>query len=115
MQNLIRTQPLTLAENATDALTIDGLKCYYVNDYFGVRREIRAVDDISLTIRRNEIYGIAGESSSGKTSLIKTLAGAIRPPMRVVGGTVKFNFADGPIDVYAEPSKMKAARWRHLS
>lgn len=74
MQNLMRTQPLTLAENATDALTIDGLKCYYVNDYFGVRREIRAVDDISLTIRRNEIYGIAYESSSGKTSLIKTLA-----------------------------------------
>ncbi|NZD51559.1 ABC transporter ATP-binding protein [Rhizobium leguminosarum] len=115
MQNLMRTQPLTLAENATEALTIDGLKCYYVNDYFGVRREIRAVDDISLTIRRNEIYGIAGESSSGKTSLIKTLAGAIRPPMRVVGGTVKFNFADGPIDVYGEPAKMKAARWRHLS
>ncbi|MGO7947256.1 ABC transporter ATP-binding protein, partial [Rhizobium ruizarguesonis] len=51
----MRTQPLTLAENATDALTIDGLKCYYVKDYFGVRREIRAVDDISLTIRRNEI------------------------------------------------------------
>ncbi|MBY5605320.1 ABC transporter ATP-binding protein [Rhizobium leguminosarum] len=115
MQNLMRTQPLTLAENAMDALTIDGLKCYYVNDYFGVRREIRAVDDISLTIRKNEIYGIAGESSSGKTSLIKTLAGAIRPPMRVVGGTVKFNFADGPIDVYGEPGKMKAARWRHLS
>lgn len=82
---------------------------------FRCAAEIRAVDDISLTIRRNEIYGIAGESSSGKTSLIKTLAGAIRPPMRVVGGTVKFNFADGPIDVYGEPAKMKAARWRHLS
>ncbi|MGO8190066.1 hypothetical protein AB9F38_35725, partial [Rhizobium leguminosarum] len=49
--------------------TIDGLKCYYVNDYFGVRRDIRAVDDISLTILKNEIYGIAGESSSGKTSI----------------------------------------------
>ena len=42
MQNLMRRRPLTLAENAMDALTIDGLKCYYVNDYFGVRREIRA-------------------------------------------------------------------------
>jgi len=73
MQNSLRKAPLTLVENSRDALTIDGLKCYYVNDYFGVRREIRAVDDISLTVRKNEIYGIAGESSSGKTSLIKTL------------------------------------------
>ena len=115
MQNLLRKAPLTLVENSRDALTIDGLKCYYVNDYFGVRREIRAVDDISLTVRKNEIYGIAGESSSGKTSLIKTLAGAIRPPMRVVGGTVNFNFDGNLIDVYGEPQKMRAARWRHLS
>ncbi len=115
MQNSLRKAPLTLVENSRDALTIDGLKCYYVNDYFGVRREIRAVDDISLTVRKNEIYGIAGESSSGKTSLIKTLAGAIRPPMRVVGGTVNFNFDGKPIDVYGEPQKMRAARWRHLS
>src|SRR5262249_43298906 len=115
MGNLIRKQPLTLVENSPDALTIDALKCYYVNDYFGVRREIRAVDDISLSIRKNEIYGIAGESSSGKTSLIKTLAGAIRPPMRVMGGSVKFNFPGEHIDVYAQPERMKAARWRHLS
>ncbi len=115
MQNLLRKAPLTLVEKSQDALTIDGLKCYYVNDYFGVRREIRAVDDISLTVRKNEIYGIAGESSSGKTSLIKTLAGAIRPPMRVVGGTVNFNFDGKLIDVYGEPHKMRAARWRHLS
>ena len=51
--------------------------------YFGVEREVRAVDDISLQVGRNEIYGLAGESSSGKTTLIKTIAGAIRPPLNV--------------------------------
>ncbi|WP_224701056.1 ABC transporter ATP-binding protein [Devosia aquimaris] len=100
---------------AADVLTIKDLKAYYINDLFGVRREVRAVDDISLTVRRNEIYGIAGESSSGKTSLIKTIAGAIRPPMRVVGGEVRFDFGGKHIDVYAEPGKMKAARWQNLS
>jgi peptide/nickel transport system ATP-binding protein len=98
-----------------DVLTIKGLKAYYINDHFGVQREVRAVDDIDLTVRRNEIYGIAGESSSGKTSLIKTLAGAIRPPMRVVAGTVTFNFGGKTIDVYREPGVMKTVRWRHLS
>ena len=98
-----------------DVLTIKDLKAYYINEHFGVRREVRAVDGIDLTVRRNEVYGIAGESSSGKTSLIKTLAGAIRPPMRVVEGSVKFDFGGKHIDVYGEPAKMQAARWQHLS
>ncbi len=98
-----------------DVLTIKDLKAYYINEHFGTRREVRAVDGISLTVRRNEVYGIAGESSSGKTSLIKTLAGAIRPPMRVIDGSVKFDFGGKHIDVYAEPAKMKAARWQNLS
>ncbi|HWU18889.1 MAG TPA: ABC transporter ATP-binding protein [Devosia sp.] len=109
---LTETRPAT---TTTDVLTIKDLKAYYINEHFGVRREVRAVDGIDLTVRRNEVYGIAGESSSGKTSLIKTLAGAIRPPMRVVEGSVKFDFGGKHIDVYAEPAKMKAARWQHLS
>ena len=44
-----------------------------------------------------------GESSSGKTSLIKSLAGAIRPPMRVMSGSVRFHFGGREIDVYKEP------------
>jgi peptide/nickel transport system ATP-binding protein len=98
-----------------NTLTIDRLKAYYINEHYGVKREIRAVDDISLMVRRNEIYGLAGESSSGKTSLIKTLAGAIRPPMRVIGGSVTFNFGGESVDVYRQPDTMRAARWRHLS
>ena len=99
----------------SEALTIDRLKAYYVNQHYGVSREVRAVDDVSLVVRRNEIYGLAGESSSGKTSLIKTLAGAIRPPMRVIDGSVRFNFGGESVDVYRQPDKMRQARWRHLS
>jgi peptide/nickel transport system ATP-binding protein len=99
----------------SDALTIDRLRAYYVNEHYGVKREVRAVDDVSLVVRRNEIYGLAGESSSGKTSLIKTLAGAIRPPMRVIDGSVTFNFGGESVDVYRQPDRMRRARWRHLS
>ena len=80
---------------------IENLKAYYRAFLFGVDREVRAVDDISLTIGRGEVYGVAGESSSGKTTLIKTIAGAIRPPLRVVSGNVKFHFAGGTQDIYA--------------
>ena len=60
-------------------------------------REVRAVDDITLDVNSNEIYGLAGESSSGKTSFIKTIAAANRPPLNVVGGSVAYSFLDRDI------------------
>jgi peptide/nickel transport system ATP-binding protein len=99
-----------------DILPVEGLKAYYQMSYFGVDREVRAVDDITMTVRRNEIYGIAGESSSGKTSFIKVLAAALRPPFRVVAGSVKYDFSSGPVDVAdASEAQIEAIRWRHLS
>jgi peptide/nickel transport system ATP-binding protein len=99
-----------------DVLTVTGLKAYYRMAYFGVDREVRAVDDVTLSVRKNEIYGIAGESSSGKTTLIKTFASAIRPPLRIVGGSMTYHFKNGDIDPYAAPkAKVDALRWSHLS
>lgn len=99
-----------------DLLKVDGLKAYYQLNHYGITREVRAVDDITMTIRKNEIYGIAGESSSGKTSFIKVLAAAVKPPMRIVEGSVKYDFKNGPIDIAtATPAQIEAIRWRHLS
>jgi len=99
-----------------DILKVEGLKAYYQMNYFGIEREVRAVDDITMTVRRNEVYGIAGESSSGKTSFIKVLAAAIRPPFRVVDGSVKYEFNGRTIDVTtASETEIEAIRWKHLS
>ena len=99
-----------------DILTVKSLKAYYRMAYFGVDREVRAVDDITLSVRKNEIYGIAGESSSGKTTLIKTFAAAIRPPLRIVGGSMTYHFQNGDIDPYAATkAQVDALRWKRLS
>jgi peptide/nickel transport system ATP-binding protein len=101
---------------SNDILTVEGLKAYYQMNYFGIEREVRAVDDISMTLKANEVYGIAGESSSGKTSFIKVLAAAIRPPFRVVDGSVTYNFGGKTIDITtASEKEIEAIRWRHLS
>jgi len=100
----------------SNILNVSGLKAYYQMEYYGISREVRAVDDITMSVRRNEIYGIAGESSSGKTTFIKVLAAAVRPPLRVVDGSIEYEFDGRPID----PQKMsedelRDIRWKHLS
>jgi len=95
-------------------LAVRDLRAYYQMRYFGVVREVRAVDDITLEIRRDEIYGLAGESSSGKTSFIKTIAAANRPPLNVVGGSVEYSFLDRDIHKLDETA-LAAVRWKHIS
>jgi peptide/nickel transport system ATP-binding protein len=97
-------------------LAVSGLKAYYRTAAFGVKREVRAVDDVSLAIAPGEIYGLAGESSSGKTTLIKTIANAIQPPLQVLAGSVVFNFHGQRVDIHGiAPSELAAIRWKHLS
>ena len=101
---------------AVPALTVNDLRAYYATSAFGVVREVRAVDDVSLRIERNEIYGLAGESSCGKSTLIRTIAGAIRPPLRVRSGDIVFNFGDRRLVMQtATQAELTAIRWKHLS
>ena len=51
----------------------------------------RAVDNVSLTVARGEIFGLAGESGSGKTTVARMIMGLIRPSsgaISVDGGAV---------------------------
>jgi peptide/nickel transport system ATP-binding protein len=110
------TAPTSMAASADPVVRVTNLRAYYATHQFGVQREVRAVDDVSLQVMPDEIYGLAGESSCGKSSLIKTIAGAIRPPLAVQGGSVEFNFGGRRLDLYkAAPEAIDAIRWKHLS
>ena len=99
--------------SAGPVLAVRGLKAYYRTSHFNVNREVKAVDGVDFEVQRNEIYGLAGESSSGKTTLIKTIAAALKPPLEIVAGRVDFSFAPDILRMKAEA--LDALRWRHLS
>jgi len=46
--------------------------------------EVRAVDGLSLEVRRGEIFGFLGPNGAGKTTTIKLMCGLLRPD----GGTI---------------------------
>ena len=43
------------------------------------RREVRAIDGVSLQVRRGAVFGLLGPNGAGKTTFVKTLLSAVRP------------------------------------
>ena len=41
-------------------------------------REVRAVEDLSLSVRRGTTYGLLGPNGAGKTTFVKMLLSAVR-------------------------------------
>lgn len=55
---------------------------------------VRAVDGVNLTVEKGEILGVVGESGSGKTTLAMTLMRLVKPPGRILGGSVRLDGED---------------------
>jgi peptide/nickel transport system ATP-binding protein len=97
-------------------LTVKDLKVYYQTHMYGVERTVKAVDGISIDINANEIFGIAGESSCGKTTFIKSLSGTIKPPLTVFGGEVHYDFGSESIDILTlRDENLREIRWKKIA
>jgi peptide/nickel transport system ATP-binding protein len=92
------------------------LKAFYVLDMYGTQKVVKAVNEVDLEIRENEVYGIAGESGCGKTTLLKALFGAIEPPLRLMGGKVYYCANGEEMDATSFGAEEKRRlRWEYIS
>jgi peptide/nickel transport system ATP-binding protein len=96
---------------------VKDLRAYYRTEIYGISRTVRAVDGISFELYPNEIYGVAGESSCGKSTLIKVISGNIKPPLKAQSGSVKYELGTSGVEMLqiSQEEMRHNIRWKEIS
>jgi oligopeptide/dipeptide ABC transporter ATP-binding protein len=94
----------------TPLLELQNLSTHYVSSRG--TRVVRAVDDVTLTIRAGETLGIVGESGSGKSTLALTIMRVLPPAARIVGGRMLF---EGEDLVQKSDAEMRHVRGKRIA
>lgn len=82
-------------EPAIDAAVGEVLRVDNLSIEYSTRRGlVRAVRDVSLSIRRGETFGVVGESGSGKSSLAFSIVGYLPSNGRICGGSIEYRGCD---------------------
>ena len=132
---------MAIAVKTTTLLEVRNLSV----DYAAGNGTVHAATEVSFTLKRGEILGLAGESGSGKSTLAYAISRLLRPPAEIVGGEVLYysrprEDADGvsipssqvqttpgrrstpeasegePLDILQlTPAQLRAFRWSELA
>jgi len=78
-------------------------------DYVGQKR-VRAVDGVTFDLRRGEIFGLLGESGSGKSTAALGALRVLPPPAVIRSGQVLFEGVDLLRATEAELRRLRSAR-----
>lgn len=89
-------------------LEVQDLSVEYVTD----ARTVRAVDRVSFSIAEREVFGLAGESGCGKSTIANAILRLLRDPALISAGSIRF----AGTDVLAlSADELREFRWRQVA
>ncbi len=91
------------------ALTVNNLRVHYFTQFGNVK----AVDDVSFTLGKNESIGFVGESGCGKSTLGAALLRSVPFPGKIVDGQIVLDTQD--ITKISDDEFDKKIRWKKIS
>ena len=81
-------------------------------EYRTLRGAVRAVENVSFDLYANEVFGLAGESGCGKTTVANAITRLLKPPAYITGGRILFRDVD---ILEMSPEQLRSFRWDQLS
>ena len=81
-------------------------------EYRTLRGAVRAVENVSFDLYANEVFGLAGESGCGKTTVANAITRLLKPPAYITGGRILFRDTD---ILQMGPEQLRNFRWDQLS
>ncbi len=93
---------------STPLLEVTDLSIEYVTD----ERVVRAVDRVTFSLAEGEIFGLAGESGCGKSTIANAILRLLRDPAVVAGGSISFRGTDV---LKLSAADLRSFRWRQVA
>ncbi len=81
-------------------------------EYVTPRGPVGAVDGVSFSIAQGEVFGLAGESGCGKSTIAQAILRILRPPAVITGGSILYRGQD-VLDM--DSRALQDFRWREVS
>jgi ABC-type dipeptide/oligopeptide/nickel transport system ATPase component/ABC-type dipeptide/oligopeptide/nickel transport system permease subunit len=81
-------------------------------EYRGENRTVIGADRVSFTIAEGEVFGLAGESGCGKSTVAGAVMRLLRDPAVIAGGNVRFCGRDV---LTMSPEELRDFRWREVA
>lgn len=78
-------------------------------EYLTPRGPAQAVNNVSFSIGAGEVFGLAGESGCGKSTIAHSILRVLRPPAVITGGQIRFR---GQEVLAMGDDAIEAFRWR---
>jgi len=84
---------------------------------YGYDHPAHALRNVSLTLNRGEVLGLAGESGCGKSTLAYAATRLLPPPGLITGGEVIFTDRDGTQSdiLRLNDRELRASRWQDMA